>query len=148
MSCFIRIFQSAQYFFLLVFFLVSGLEIEITSVGDPPHWPCDTPLSPQKLALTSPTRGGRSVGVVRSRTKATEVVLYIYIYSLRYCALLITLLNNVSNLINTSLWTKGKVIMNMKGGMCKLRYLKRRQNLRSNTKYEGGDIMLTRSIGK
>jgi len=31
-----------------------------------------TPLYPQKLALTSPTGGGRSVGLVRSRTKATE----------------------------------------------------------------------------
>jgi len=31
-----------------------------------------TPLYPQKLALTSPTDGGRSVGIVRSRTKATE----------------------------------------------------------------------------
>ena len=31
-----------------------------------------TPLYPQKLALTSPTDDGRSVGIVRSRTKATE----------------------------------------------------------------------------
>jgi len=31
-----------------------------------------TPFYPQKLALTSPTGGGRSVGMVRSRTKATE----------------------------------------------------------------------------
>ena len=31
-----------------------------------------TPLYPQKLALTSPTGGGRSVGIVRSRTKATK----------------------------------------------------------------------------
>ena len=31
-----------------------------------------TPLYPQKLALPSPTDSGRSVGVVRSRTKATE----------------------------------------------------------------------------
>jgi len=31
-----------------------------------------TPLYPQKLALTLPTGGGRSVGIVRSRTKATE----------------------------------------------------------------------------
>jgi hypothetical protein len=31
-----------------------------------------TPLYPQKLARTSPTGGGRSVGIVRSRTKATE----------------------------------------------------------------------------
>jgi hypothetical protein len=31
-----------------------------------------TPLYPQKLALTSPTSGSRSVGIVRSRTQATE----------------------------------------------------------------------------
>jgi len=31
-----------------------------------------TPLYPQKLAPTSPTGGGSSVGMVRSRTKATE----------------------------------------------------------------------------
>ena len=31
-----------------------------------------TPLYPQMLALTSPTDGGRSVGIVRVRTKATE----------------------------------------------------------------------------
>ena len=35
-----------------------------------------TPLYPQKLALTSPTGGGRSVGIVRSRTKATEFFFY------------------------------------------------------------------------
>ena len=31
-----------------------------------------TPLYPQKLALTSPTSGSCSVGIVRVRTKATE----------------------------------------------------------------------------
>ena len=31
-----------------------------------------TPLYPQKVALTLPTGSGRSVGIVRSRTKATE----------------------------------------------------------------------------
>jgi hypothetical protein len=30
------------------------------------------PLYPQKLAISSPTGGGRSVGIVRSRTEATE----------------------------------------------------------------------------
>ena len=41
-----------------------------------------TPLYPQKLALTSPTGGGRSVGIVRSRTKATEfsLVFMCFIY--------------------------------------------------------------------
>ena len=33
-----------------------------------------TPLYPQKLALTSPTGGGRSVGIVRAWTKATELL--------------------------------------------------------------------------
>ena len=36
-----------------------------------------TPLYPQKLALTSPTGGGRSDGIVRSRTKATEFFCYL-----------------------------------------------------------------------
>jgi hypothetical protein len=31
-------------------------------------------LHPQNLAVTSPTSGGRSVGIVRSRTKATEFI--------------------------------------------------------------------------
>jgi hypothetical protein len=35
-----------------------------------------THLYPQTLALTSPTSGGRSVGLVRSRTKATELLLF------------------------------------------------------------------------
>jgi hypothetical protein len=37
-------------------------------------WPRDT-LYPLKLALTSPTSGGRSVGIVRLRTKAPEFYL-------------------------------------------------------------------------
>jgi hypothetical protein len=40
--------------------------------GDPLCWPSNT-LYPQKLALTLLTNGGRSVGIVRSRTKATEL---------------------------------------------------------------------------
>jgi hypothetical protein len=50
----------------------SGLENEITEVGirRADH---ATPLYPQKLALISSTRCGRSVGIVRSRTKATEL---------------------------------------------------------------------------
>ena len=40
-----------------------------------------TPLYPQNLALTSPTGGGRSVGIVRVRTKATEFsLIYIAFY--------------------------------------------------------------------
>jgi hypothetical protein len=39
-----------------------------------------TPLYPQKLALTSPTSGGRSVGIVRSRAKDTEFSLGLNLY--------------------------------------------------------------------
>jgi hypothetical protein len=38
---------------------------------DPSRWPRGT-FCPQKLPLTSPTSGGRSAGIVRSRTQPTE----------------------------------------------------------------------------
>jgi hypothetical protein len=41
-------------------------------------------LSPQKLVLTSSTSGGRSVGLVRSRTKATELLLLLLLLLLYY----------------------------------------------------------------
>jgi hypothetical protein len=48
---------------------------EINGHGGPLRWPRDT-LYPQKLSLTSPTSGGRSVGIVFLRTKATEFTFY------------------------------------------------------------------------
>ena len=54
----------------------SGLEKRLTAVGTR----CAdyvTPLYPQKLALTSPTGGGRSVSIVRVRTKATDFSFFI-----------------------------------------------------------------------
>jgi len=47
-----------------------------------------TPLYPQKLALTSPTGGGRSVGIVRSRTKATEFSLVLILPNFQHLTLL------------------------------------------------------------
>jgi hypothetical protein len=44
---------------------------------DPLRWPRNT-LYPQKLALTSPTSGGRLVGIVPSRTKTTEFSLFLW----------------------------------------------------------------------
>jgi hypothetical protein len=53
----------------------SGLEkYSLTAVGNPLRWPRDT-LCPQKLAVTSPTSGVRSVGVVRLQTKSHGVFL-------------------------------------------------------------------------
>jgi hypothetical protein len=48
---------------------------------DPPSWPRGS-LYPQKSALILLTSGGRSVGIVRSRTQATEFSLYVYVNSL------------------------------------------------------------------
>jgi hypothetical protein len=52
-----------------------GLEILEYCRRDPSGRPRDI-LYPQKLALTSQTSGGLSVGIVRSRTQATEFVLF------------------------------------------------------------------------
>jgi hypothetical protein len=49
----------------------SGLEIENTPIGIR-HADHVTPSIRKNLALTSPTSRGRSVGIVRSRTQATE----------------------------------------------------------------------------
>jgi hypothetical protein len=48
------------------FELLYWVSLEIREYGrrDLSHWPHGT-LYPQKLALTSPTSGGRSVGIVR-----------------------------------------------------------------------------------
>ena len=44
-----------------------------------------TPLYPKKLALTLPTGGGRSVGIVRSRTKATELFFVVVVVCVCTC---------------------------------------------------------------
>jgi hypothetical protein len=49
----------------------SGLETREYCRRDPSRWPRST-LKLQKLALISPTSGGRSVGIVHSWTQATE----------------------------------------------------------------------------
>jgi hypothetical protein len=52
----------------------SGLENLEYGRRDLSRWPRDN-LYPQKLALTSPTSGGRSVDIVCSRTHATEFLI-------------------------------------------------------------------------
>jgi hypothetical protein len=51
----------------------SGLEIRENGRRDPSRLPRGT-LYPKKLALTSPKSGGCSLGIIRSLTKATELV--------------------------------------------------------------------------
>jgi hypothetical protein len=52
---------------------ISGSGLENREYGRvvPSRWPPES-LYPQKLAVTSPTCGGRPVGIVRLVTKATE----------------------------------------------------------------------------
>jgi hypothetical protein len=52
-------------------------KIEITAVGIRRANQA-TPVCPLKLALTSPTCGDRSIGVVSSRTKAIELLLLLF----------------------------------------------------------------------
>jgi hypothetical protein len=54
----------------------SGLESREYGRRDSSLWPRGI-FYPQKLALTSPTSGGRSVGIVRWQTQATEFRRYI-----------------------------------------------------------------------
>jgi hypothetical protein len=49
-----------------------GLENREYGRGDPLRWPRDTLYPQKKLALTSQTSGGRSVGIVRLRIRAIE----------------------------------------------------------------------------
>jgi hypothetical protein len=46
------------------------------------HTDYATPLYPQKLALTSPTSGTRSIGIVWSRTQATKFFSFILVLTL------------------------------------------------------------------
>jgi hypothetical protein len=61
----------------------SGSSLETCNYGrrDPSRWPHGT-LYPQQLALTLPTSGGRSVGIVRSRNQATKFFLIPWINTL------------------------------------------------------------------
>jgi hypothetical protein len=58
----------------------SGLENLEYNRGDPLRLPRDT-LYPQKLAPTSHSSGGRSVGIVRLLTKATEFVCFVVVFA-------------------------------------------------------------------
>jgi hypothetical protein len=68
--------QVKIYIFFCVHIFMAGLESREYDSGDPLRWPRDA-IYQQKLALTSPTSGCRSVGIDRSRTKATEFVIFL-----------------------------------------------------------------------
>jgi hypothetical protein len=68
--------QPREYNWAVTWEKSSGSCLENQEYGrrDPSRWPHGT-LYPQKLAITSPTSGGRSVGIVRSRTQTMEFFL-------------------------------------------------------------------------
>jgi hypothetical protein len=65
--------QPREYNWGAIWYKSSGSCLENREYGrrDPSRWPRGT-YYPQKLAITSPSSGGRSVGIVRSRTQAME----------------------------------------------------------------------------
>jgi hypothetical protein len=87
-----------------IIIIILGLENRDYGRGDPLRWPRDT-LYPQKLAITSPTSGGRSVGIVRLRTKATEFSFIIII-------IIIIIIITTTNKIKT--WTELSIIITRK----------------------------------
>jgi hypothetical protein len=73
-------------------------KIETNGRGDSLRWPRDT-LYPLKLPLTSPTSGGRSVGVDRWRTKPrSSSVFYITTISFYFANLIFSLQQTVLTL--------------------------------------------------
>jgi hypothetical protein len=68
---------------------VFGLENWEYGRRDPSRWPRGT-LYLRKLAVTSPTGGNDSVGIVRSRTKATEFRFFLVDTS--FCGLVVKVL--------------------------------------------------------
>jgi hypothetical protein len=72
-----NIFNSRRVWVIKVVFLIFhplhvSVPVRINDRGDPLRWLRDT-LYPQKLAQASPTSGGRSVGIVRLRTKGQGI---------------------------------------------------------------------------
>jgi hypothetical protein len=71
--------------------IASGLENRNYGIGDPPRYYA-TPVYQQKLALTSQGNGGCSVGIARSRTKCTKLLLlvimsvsiFLYVFWIQY----------------------------------------------------------------
>jgi hypothetical protein len=78
--------QTAEMFQTVVSFCGEryiGLESPGYGRGDPLRWLRDI-IYPQKLALTLPTSGGRSVGIVHSRIKTTEFGFVWFLVSATY----------------------------------------------------------------
>jgi hypothetical protein len=73
----------------------SGLESREYGRRDPSRWPRGT-LHPKKLAPTSPTSGGRSVGIFLWRTQATEF--FLYALKCGWCTVVVLLVLAILNL--------------------------------------------------
>jgi hypothetical protein len=61
----------------------SCIENQEYDLGDPLCWSHDT-IYKQRLTLTSPTNGGRYICIIRSRTKAMELIILFYYGTQRF----------------------------------------------------------------
>jgi hypothetical protein len=75
--------QSREYNWGATWYKSSGSCLQNREYGrrDLSHWPRGT-LYPQKLAITSPTSGSRSVDIVRSQTQTIEFSFSFYVWLL------------------------------------------------------------------
>jgi hypothetical protein len=76
--------QPREYNWGATWYKSSGSCLESRGYGhrDQSRWPRGT-LYPQKLPITSPTSGGRSVGIVRSRTQTIEFSFFFFYHKLQ-----------------------------------------------------------------
>jgi hypothetical protein len=83
----------------------SGLENREYGRRDPLCWPRNI-LYPKKVGINFATSGGRSAGIVCSRTKTADfVVLFVlYYYQTTYTLLVCTLLNGVPKQTSDCFW--------------------------------------------
>jgi hypothetical protein len=97
-----------------VSFRITFLSITLYGRRDPSRWPRDS-FYPQKLILTSPTSGGRSVAIVRSRTSATIII--VVPTGIKIFRWLATVYGSRLTYKATCLWSLGFVFLFTIGGL-------------------------------
>jgi hypothetical protein len=100
----VSLYLSSSSCYYYYYYYYPGLGSREHCRRDPLCWPCDT-LCPQKLVLTSQTSSCCSVGIVFSRTKATEFILfYCYYYYHRFSIIRLCCDFYVRKLFTLELW--------------------------------------------
>jgi hypothetical protein len=104
---------------------VSGLEIREYGRGEPLRWPRDT-FYRQKLVLTSPTSGGRSLGIVLLRTEATKFFLSFQVDFMDVKTKIMRESNKTTiRILGPGFWTRPEVVVIRQAEIWKVKYFAR-----------------------